>query len=315
MILLPVALDLLLWFGPHLRIKALADPTLAQVMQLMRQTSTAEMKPLFDNVESLWQAFINQFNVLSLLSTFPIGLPSMVSGLMPMQTPLGAATVTEVGSFGGLFLGWLGLTLLGFGLGSLYFDGIARSCSRMISSDACPEGRDWSQESPAPAFRLSTLAREMLQVLAMVALLVAAGFILMVPAVIISSLLALLSPIAAQFALLLFSFSLIWFLIPLIFSPHGIFMCGQSVFRAMLNSMRLVRQSLPGTGLFLLALLVLNQGLGVLWNSPPDTSWMMLIGIFGHAFVVTSLLAASFVYYRTGLTYLQELRKLAMQRA
>jgi hypothetical protein len=35
-----------------------------------------------------------------------------------------------------------------------------------------------------------------------------------------------------------------------------------------------------------------------LWNTPSDNSWWMLVGIAGHAFVSTALLAASFIYYR-----------------
>jgi hypothetical protein len=42
-------------------------------------------------------------------------------------------------------------------------------------------------------------------------------------------------------ALLLMSFSLVWFLIPLIFSPHGIFYVRAECFQFDLNSTRLVR--------------------------------------------------------------------------
>jgi hypothetical protein len=35
-----------------------------------------------------------------------------------------------------------------------------------------------------------------------------------------------------------------------------------------------------------------------LWNTPADNSWWMLVGIAGHAFVSSALLAASFIYYR-----------------
>jgi hypothetical protein len=85
---------------------------------------------------------------------------------------------------------------------------------------------------------------------------------------------------------------------PVFFSAHGIFTLQLDAFRAILNSLRMVRFTLPNTGLFLLAFLVLNQGLNFLWNTPPLDSWWMLVGITGHAFVSTALLAASFVYYR-----------------
>jgi hypothetical protein len=38
--------------------------------------------------------------------------------------------------------------------------------------------------------------------------------------------------------------------------------------------------------------------LNFLWNTPSLASWWMLVGITGHAFISTALLASSFVYYR-----------------
>jgi len=45
--------------------------------------------------------------------------------------------------------------------------------------------------------------------------------------------------------------------------------------------------------------------LNYLWSVPPNNSWMLLIGIAGHAFITTALLAASFVYYRDMNIWLQ----------
>jgi hypothetical protein len=55
-----------------------------------------------------------------------------------------------------------------------------------------------------------------------------------------------------------------------------------------------------------MAVFILSQGLDLLWQVPPDTSWMSLVGIAGHAFITTGLLAASFVYYRDGIRWVQE---------
>jgi hypothetical protein len=91
---------------------------------------------------------------------------------------------------------------------------------------------------------------------------------------------------------------LVWMVMPIFFSAHGIFALQLNALRAILNSLRMVRFTLPNTGLFLLTFLVINQGLNFLWNTPPHDSWWTLVGIGGHAFVSTALLAASFVYYR-----------------
>jgi hypothetical protein len=43
----------------------------------------------------------------------------------------------------------------------------------------------------------------------------------------------------------------------------------------------------------------------LLWLIPPATSWMTVVGICGHAFVSTSLLAASFIYYHDLNTWIE----------
>jgi hypothetical protein len=50
---------------------------------------------------------------------------------------------------------------------------------------------------------------------------------------------------------------------------------------------------------------LLTFGLNFLWSIPPENSWMTLLAIFGHSFVATALLAASFVYYRDMNIWLQ----------
>jgi hypothetical protein len=109
-----------------------------------------------------------------------------------------------------------------------------------------------------------------------------------------------------QIAIIFISLLIIWVLLPLIFSPHGIYTYHFNILTSMLSSIRLVRYFLPGTGIFLLTAVLLSQGLDILWKFPPETSWMTLIGIFGHAFVTTSLIASSFIYYRGGISWMKE---------
>ena len=59
----------------------------------------------------------------------------------------------------------------------------------------------------------------------------------------------------------------------------------------------MLRYGLPPLGWFAMLAIVINQGMDLLWRVAPTESWMMCIGIMGHAFISTSLLAASFIYY------------------
>jgi uncharacterized membrane protein YdcZ (DUF606 family) len=79
-----------------------------------------------------------------------------------------------------------------------------------------------------------------------------------------------------------------------------------SALTSMLTSMRMMRFILPGTGLFFLTIVILSQGLDLLWQVPPASSWLSLVGIAGHAFITTALLAASFRYYQDATVWLQE---------
>jgi len=51
--------------------------------------------------------------------------------------------------------------------------------------------------------------------------------------------------------------------------------------------------------------IVISQLMDMLWRVPPTESWMMGVGILGHAFISTSLLAASFIYYRDLNTWIE----------
>jgi hypothetical protein len=72
-------------------------------------------------------------------------------------------------------------------------------------------------------------------------------------------------------------------------------------------SANLTRKTLPTTVLFILAVFLLSKGLDILWLVPSETSWLLIVGILGHAFVTTALIASSFVYYRDALRWMREI--------
>ena len=126
-----------------------------------------------------------------------------------------------------------------------------------------------------------------------------------IPVVIVLAILNVLSTAlasAALFVLLILSF---WLIVPLFFTPHGIFVRKQNAFYSIFASLRMARFTLPTSSLFVLSVFLLSTGLNYLWSIPPDDSWMTLVGIAGHAFITTALLAASFVYYRDMNVWLQ----------
>ena len=274
-ILPPVLLDLFLWLGPHLRVKSFLEPFVA------RFPSVADAFPTsLANVtmaQEAWMEFINRFNLFILLRTFPVGTNSLLSLQAPATTPLGNPVGLDAGAAAGIF-GWtLLLIFLGWLMGALYYFWTSNVALKL---EPHPLGKPVKQ-----AVFLSLI---------WLGLLLVAG----VPVLMLISLVTFLSPLLGQILLIGGALLLIWLAMPIFFSAHGVFALQLDAFRAILNSLRMVRFTLPNTSLFLLAFVLINQGLNFLWNTPTPNSWWMLVGIAGHAFVSTALLAASFIYYR-----------------
>ncbi|MBV6394460.1 MAG: hypothetical protein HFACDABA_00025 [Anaerolineales bacterium] len=272
----PFALDAFLWMGPRLSVKSIFAALYAE-MTLFYNASGLPADDL-KQVEEVWLEFFRRFNLLGSLRTFPLGVSSLMQGRMPVETPFGAPAMIEVGSWLS-FLGWLTLiTLLGWTLGAVYFRGV----SRLV----------------APGESAFPISRTIGQSLIFSAGFLVASLVVGMPALAILSLLNLFGASAMQVGMFVMMLVASWAVAPFFFMPHGIFMRGEGALRSALSSLRMSRFALPSASLFVLALFLAAQGLNILWNVPADDSWMLLVGMAGHAFVTTALLAASFIYYR-----------------
>ncbi len=294
MILYPVCLDIFLWFGVHIRFKTLLEPLVADFHQQLLKNTPSDMMEMVKNTFDLWQILLERFNLLIFLRSFPVGVPSLMASQAAIETPLGAPTFIEAASGLSILFWILIATLIGIALGTLFFSEMARITSL----------------EPGP-FSLPVLLNQFGQTLVLTFMLIAILFVLFIPVGFLSSLLSIFNMAIAQGALFLFSFVLIWLAIPLFFSPHGIFAKAFNAPRAVFASLRLSRVFLPNTSLFILAVLILSQGLDVVWQIAPPNSWMMLVGIFGHALINSALLAATFIYYRDAVRWYDARRESA----
>ena len=114
-----------------------------------------------------------------------------------------------------------------------------------------------------------------------------------------------------QMVIILFGIASFWLIFPLFFSPHGIYSQGQKAWISLLTSVRFTNMTFIKTSLFIIIAILVNQGLNMVWQIPPEESWLMMISIIGHAFVATSMLAASFVYYQDMVRWAEELQVLS----
>jgi hypothetical protein len=292
LILLPLALDLVLWLGPRLSVDHLVSPFFRLVFNQARTTLTsASDLQRFTAYQSAFSEMLERFNLLSLvgrLQTFPVGVSSLLVQTMPEGTPLGSHNVIEITSLpGSLALGLL-FTVIGWVLGGLYF--------RWVSGIALGD----ASRTAMISFSWAITQTLLLSVIWVVALMM-----IIFPVLIVLTILTMLSPLLASGFLLVGLFFSFWLIVPLFFTPHGIFVRRQNAFYSIFTSWRLARFTLPTSGLFVLSVFLLSAGLNYLWSVPTDDSWMLLVGIAGHAFITTALLAASFVYYRNMNVWLQ----------
>ncbi len=287
LLLLPIGVDLLLWFGPRLRLQGLLGPVLDDSARTLLQMNSGDMAMRLEAVREIWGQFLQRFNLISLIRTYPIGVPSLLASQSPPETPLGPAPVIEVESLlAGIGL-FAAILVVGFFLGCLYFNLLARSTA---------EG--------AAAFEMKSFGNQVLQTLLLTAGLIIMLAALSIPVMLALSVITFISPNLADIGVIVMIFILLWLLVPLVFTPHGIYSGQHNLLASIATSVRLVRFFLPGTGIFLMFAILISQGLDVLWRLAPATSWLTAVGIFGHAFIYTSVLAASFVYFRGGMRWM-----------
>ena len=301
LILLPILLDLFLWLGPRLSVDDLVHPFFRMIFNQARTTLTsASDLQRFTAYQSAFSEVIERFNLLSLvgkLQTFPVGVSSLLAQTMPVGTPLGSQTVIHITSLpGSLVLGFL-FTVIGWVIGGLYF--------RWVSGIALGK---------ASRATMISLGWALIQTLILSIIWVIGLLLILIPMMIILTILTMLSPVLASGVLLVALFFSVWLIVPLFFTPHGIFVRKQNAFYSIFTSWRMARFTLPTSGLFVLSVFLLSTGLNYLWSVPSDDSWMLLVGIAGHAFITTALLAASFVYYRDMNAWLQTVFEQCQQK-
>ena len=217
----------------------------------------------------------------------------MVS-LLPIETPLGITSAIDVNSFW-MIVGYaVVLTIVGLAIGTFYFSLIAQAAIlgeiRWRKSLA-----DW------PWLSLQVI------ILALVWFVLFIG--VTIPASCAISIASISNMAFGQCAVMLYGGFLIWLIFPLLFSPHGILVNQLKVWPSIKRGLHITRMTLPTISLFIMTILILSQALDFLWRIPPENSWLMLIGIAGHAFVTTGFLSASFIYYNDADLWIRSIQE------
>jgi hypothetical protein len=283
-ILLPLLLNLFLWLGPRLRMDALFNSIKDDVISIWKTGGVSAED--IQRVLTWYEKTIPSINLFWILRTIPIGISSLFLPRDASHTPLGTPAILQVSAvslFGWIFL----LTLVGWIGGGLYFRSVAWLAT--------------ANKDDHPIHVPRAIAQTMLVSIVWGVL----SIMVIVPVFLVLAVILQFSPFIANLLIVFLSLASMWVIVPLFFWPHGIFLKHQNFFTSILSSVQMARFTLPTSSMFVLTVFLLAFGLNFLWSIPPEDSWMTLLGIFGHSFVTTALLAGSFIYYRDMNIWLQ----------
>jgi len=296
LLLFPVGLDLVLWFGPHLQIKSLIVGLISS-MNDVPELMPADFGEVMEAGQEIWTAAAQRINLLIGLRSLPVGIFSLFTGILPVENPLGSPIFWDISSLGTAVLIVLIAFLIGIFLGGLFFSAV-RQAALFDDLNWRTIFQDW------PRVSLQSGILSLIWIIFFMAILVVGSCA--------ATGITLFSVSLGQMVIILFGIISFWLIFPLIFSPHGIYSKGQKAWKSILSSIRLTNLTFLKTSLFILLVLLLNQGLNMLWQVPPENSWLMMISIIGHAFLTTGMLSASFVYYQDMNRWSDEIQSLSL---
>lgn len=301
LIIFPLLLDLFIWFGPVMT----GTHSLSTFMKLFEQGMQEQLQQpeviaQFKSIQPALNELIGSFNLFGFLNTMPIGIPSLMAFQNVTETPLGLVQKLSTTSIAKEFAIFLLIIVAGSILGAIFISEIGRICNL---------------DKTKQTFSIKNLLMNSLWLVLLNFAIWGLIVLVLFPSMTIVVLLTMINATIGNIANFVVLLLLFWMIIPLLFTPHAVVIQQTNPLKAMLSSIRLIRFYLPGTGFFVLFSLLLYQGLNqFLWLQPVLTSYMLLGGIFGHAFISTGLLASSFFYYQDGLTWMNHNLKMIAQQ-
>jgi len=298
LLLFPIGLDLVLWFGPHLQIKSLIEGLIVE-MNNVSELMPADFEEVMEAGQEIWMVAAERFNLLIGLRSLPVGIFSLFTSILPVENPLGTPLFWDVTSLSTAVLTVVLVFLVGLLLGGLYFSAV-RQAALFDELKWHSIFQDW------PRVSLQSGILSLIWIIFFMAILVMGSCA--------ATGVTIFSVSLGQMVIILFGVISFWLIFPLIFSPHGIYSKGQKAWKSLMSSIRLTNLTFLKTSLFILLVLLLNQGLNMLWQVPPENSWLMLISVIGHAFVTTGMLSASFVYYQDMNRWSEEINSLGLSQ-
>lgn len=293
LLLIPILLDVLLWFGPHLSILRIMN----SVLGVMGSTiGSAQIDPSF---MAFSQSFFTNFNLLSFLSFLPLFPPSIMAARMPITTPLGSPIILQINNPAVCVGLAAGLIVISIGLGSIYW----------VAAGSAMVDQRWTPRETA--VRWARTAGIMLVLFLSIALALIVSLFIVLS---FNRLISFFWPSGTAFLFQLFLFAmggiLFWLVLFLIFSPHGIVLYQDGFLQAMWNSIETARWIYPLSMWIPILLLGVNVITNNIWSLPDEKDWICILSLLGNAYTSSVLVTASFAYYQDKRRWIGEVRAL-----
>jgi hypothetical protein len=286
-LLLPVLLDVFLWFGPHVSYSPLVGPAVTHATEWTRQVALGPRRApsnpdLLNSLDASRQWLIDradEVNGLGLLAWGPIGLPS-TSGLAAPADDLAFVSGWLDGAM--LIGACIGVSLL---LGGWFYGGLAAASSGI-------------RNGPLAAGRGTP--RAVIGVLGLVAVVLGTALLLGLPVLLLIGFTALVSPPVAVLGSVLLALAVLFASVHLFFAIDAIFVSQAGPLAAIQRSVVLVRRHLrPSIALIVLTWLIL-AGMDRVWDvlaSSLQSPYGVVLGILGNAYIASGLIAAGMIFY------------------
>ncbi len=295
LVLVPLLLDLLLWVGPRVSfapaIDRLTEAYYTYLWQPFVKQADSQMATQWsDLAEVLAEALGGRATQYFPLSGVPVLLAGREAAPLPfaytppvweVQTPLQMAELRLAALLGGLLLLSLYVSLIAQQVRQGYID-LRRTLARL----------------PVQTLWLGIFAL----VLPLMLLVIYLPFALLTLGIApLSGFLAFLTDWAGRLLAL-------WIALFMVFTIHSLFLRERSLPGALWDSVRVVQWNITPTFLLTLLIVVIYAALMRIWELAPAGTWLVAVGIVGHALVSTALIAASFVFFKDRYRYWHEMR-------
>lgn len=294
-LLIPVLFDTLIWVAPRLSLTQLFRPYASDILNATALSSDPQAA---EEARQTFQQLIESFNLLSFVATALNALTRMPSlfavDAASVPSPITAwAYSVQLESAALLLLLFIPFFLLGLLGLAVYFEWIAQGVRPLAQE---PAGQ-WLIRAARLWLRLILFS------LFLLALALVATFLLLVLQLFFAS------PEIAVLATLVLTVGLLWIFIYFFFVPSAMAVSDMGVRQALQRSMLLFR-AFFWTTLALVALSVfLDRGLAIIWDGLTVSALGIMVAILANAYIGTSLIAASMVYYQDRLNAFERMRQ------